>query len=85
MFCAYTRPRYRVSVYRTIGPLVQHYESFFLFFADVIVLFVSSAFLTLYRLILKMFGTEVRKLGLQLALLKKILHNAKVGHVNLPC
>ena len=23
MFCAYTRPRYQVSVYRTIGPLVQ--------------------------------------------------------------
>ena len=22
MFCAYTRPRYQVSVYRTIGPLV---------------------------------------------------------------
>ena len=22
MVCAYTRPRYRVSVYRTIGPLV---------------------------------------------------------------
>ena len=23
MFCAYTRPRYQVSVYRTIGPLVE--------------------------------------------------------------
>ena len=22
MFCAYTRPRYQVSVYRTIGPVV---------------------------------------------------------------
>ena len=22
IFCAYTRPRYKVSVYRTIGPLV---------------------------------------------------------------
>ena len=22
MFCAYTRPRYQMSVYRTIGPLV---------------------------------------------------------------
>ena len=22
MFCAYTRPRYQVSVYKTIGPLV---------------------------------------------------------------
>ena len=22
MFCAYTRPRYQVSIYRTIGPLV---------------------------------------------------------------
>ena len=22
MYCAYTRPRYQVSVYRTIGPLV---------------------------------------------------------------
>ena len=22
MFCAYTRPRYQVSAYRTIGPLV---------------------------------------------------------------
>ena len=22
MFCAYTRPRYQVSVFRTIGPLV---------------------------------------------------------------
>ena len=22
MFCAYTRPKYQVSVYRTIGPLV---------------------------------------------------------------
>ena len=25
MFCAYTRPRYQVSVYRTIGPLVYMY------------------------------------------------------------
>ena len=24
MFCAYTRPRYQVSVYRTIGPLGFH-------------------------------------------------------------
>ena len=24
MFCTYTRPRYQVSVYRTIGPLVQN-------------------------------------------------------------
>ena len=24
MLCAYTRPRYQVSVYRTIGPLVLH-------------------------------------------------------------
>ena len=23
MFCAFTRPRYQVSVYRTIGPLVE--------------------------------------------------------------
>ena len=23
MFCAYTRPRYQVSIYKTIGPLVQ--------------------------------------------------------------
>ena len=23
MFCAYNRPRYQVSVYRTIGPLVK--------------------------------------------------------------
>ena len=23
MFCAYTRPRYQVRVYRTIGPLIQ--------------------------------------------------------------
>ena len=22
MFCTYTRPRYQVSVYRTVGPLV---------------------------------------------------------------
>ena len=22
MFCAFTRPRYQVSIYRTIGPLV---------------------------------------------------------------
>ena len=28
MFCAYTRPRYQVSVYRTIGPLL-----FFCFFS----------------------------------------------------
>ena len=26
MFCAYTRPRYQVSVYRTIGPLVKGYN-----------------------------------------------------------
>ena len=25
MFCAYTRPRYQVSVYTTIGPLVTIY------------------------------------------------------------
>ena len=25
MLCAYTRPRYQVSVYRTIGPLVSYY------------------------------------------------------------
>ena len=25
MFCAYTRPRYQVSVYRTIGPQVNLY------------------------------------------------------------
>ena len=24
MFCAFIRPRYQVSVYRTIGPLVSH-------------------------------------------------------------
>ena len=24
MFCAYTRPGYQVSVYRTIGPLVSY-------------------------------------------------------------
>ena len=27
MIYAYTRLRYQVSVYRTIGPLVLHYES----------------------------------------------------------
>ena len=26
MFCAYTRPRYHVSVYRVIGPLVISYK-----------------------------------------------------------
>ena len=26
MFCAYNRHRYLVSVYRTIGPLVLHYN-----------------------------------------------------------
>ena len=33
MFCAYTRPRYPVSVYRIIGPLVYfcNFRSFFLF------------------------------------------------------
>ena len=25
MFCAYNRPRYQMSSYRTIGPLVFHY------------------------------------------------------------
>ena len=25
MFCAYTRPRYQISVYKTIGPLVLLY------------------------------------------------------------
>ena len=25
MLCAYTRPRYQVSIYRTIGPLVIHW------------------------------------------------------------
>ena len=25
MFCAFTRPRYQVSVYRTIGPLVVYF------------------------------------------------------------
>ena len=29
MFCAYTRPRYQVSVYRTIGPLVIIISSLF--------------------------------------------------------
>ena len=32
MFCAYTRPRYQVSVYRTIDPLVFSFPFFFLFF-----------------------------------------------------
>ena len=32
MFCAYTRPRYQVSVYRTINPLVFSFPFFFLFF-----------------------------------------------------
>ena len=27
MLCAYTRPRYQVSVYRTIGPLVSYFTS----------------------------------------------------------
>ena len=27
MFCAYIRPRYQVSVYRTIGPLVSVFET----------------------------------------------------------
>ena len=26
MFCAFTRPRYQVSVYRTIGPLVSVWD-----------------------------------------------------------
>ena len=30
MFCAYTRPRYQVSVYRTIGPLVCYFCVFLL-------------------------------------------------------
>ena len=25
MFCAYTRPRFQVSVYRTIGPLISYF------------------------------------------------------------
>ena len=33
-FCAFTRPRYQVSVYRTIGPLVLH-----LFYVNVMHLF----------------------------------------------
>ena len=32
MFCAYTRPRYQVSVYRTIGPLI-----YFIFLEVVVV------------------------------------------------
>ena len=32
MFCAYTRPRYQVSVYRTIDPLVFSFPFLFLFF-----------------------------------------------------
>ena len=32
MFCAYTRPRYQVSVYRTIDPLVFSFPFFFLLF-----------------------------------------------------
>ena len=32
MFRAYTRPRYQVSVYRTIDPLVFSFPFFFLFF-----------------------------------------------------
>ena len=34
MFCAYTRPRYQVSVYRTIGPL-------FVFFFQVAGVFIQ--------------------------------------------
>ena len=30
MFCAYTRPRYQVRVYRTIGPLVYFCQSLLL-------------------------------------------------------
>ena len=26
IFCAYTRPRYQVSIYRTIGPLVYFFR-----------------------------------------------------------
>ena len=33
MFCAYTRPRYQVSVYRTIGPLV--FNLIFFIFAGI--------------------------------------------------
>ena len=32
MFCAYTRPRYQVNVYRTIDSLVFSFPFFFLFF-----------------------------------------------------
>ena len=35
MLCAYTRPRYQVSVYRTIGPLVFSYWLRFLLFSVV--------------------------------------------------
>ena len=32
MFCAYTRPRYQMSIYRTIGPLVLFAGVFFSLF-----------------------------------------------------
>ena len=31
MLCAYTRPRYQVSVYRTIGPLVLFSSALFVY------------------------------------------------------
>ena len=36
MLCAYTRPRYQVSVYRTIGPLVFIFFSFFVAILDLL-------------------------------------------------
>ena len=36
MFCAYTRPRYQVSVYRTIGPLVEAFNSTSRYLNDVL-------------------------------------------------
>ena len=34
MFASYTRPRYQVSVYRTVGPLVYTFFTDFFFFLN---------------------------------------------------
>ena len=38
MFCAYTRPRYQVSVYRTIGPLLFFLKDLI----ETVMIFISS-------------------------------------------
>ena len=43
MFCAYTRPRYQVSVYRTISPLVSPCLLFDIYWTKKILVYFASS------------------------------------------